>query len=328
MKRAVFFDELENAQTSLHQIKKDVDNSIQQLRKASKSISNIDEDYRKIGQSIIARANALGELSSQLNEGAKILEGVSAHYLAAEKSVYTAISSIKVEEDISWFDLSDQNIKLLITLGYGAGTTIDILNKARKGISAVGDFVEYFNELGITDFSLFENLKETEAFELLDTVKYFADAKKFIESAAAGDELGMMEMLEKYAGKGSKLLLKSTGMSSFAAGGYVAMASTLGENIGEEIVMLINGDPSRSGFVGFASGVWNVTGNVVAETALETAWDIVDDTASVFGVDMDQVYMDLTGKPGLEGFGVGVGMLWDMTTDYYGSMFNNLFGSH
>lgn len=325
MKRAVFFDDLENAQKSLRLVKKDLDSCIQQLRKTSKSISTIDEDYRKISQSLTARANVLSELSKQIDEGSKILNGVSDYYLTAEKTTYTSISGVKINEGFDWLNLNDFDFGYLTTIASGTGVTIDILNKARKGISAVEEYVGYFNDLGITDISFFKDLTETEAFELLDTVKYFADAKKLVVSAAEGDAEGIMDLLEKYVGKGAKAYLKYTGMSSASASGYVALAQTLGENIGEEILLFANGDPSRSGLVGVASGLWNVTGNVMVETALETGWDIVDSVASVVGIDMDQVYMDLTGESGLEGFGKGVGMIWDMTTDYYGSMFSSWF---
>lgn len=323
MKRAVFFEDLDNAQTSLKSIKKDFEGYSQQMKRVSGRLSAVDQDYRKVSQSITNRANGISEFARQLGEGAKILDGVSEYYLTAERTIYTSISGIKIADGSSRFSLSEDHIRLIYSLSTAPIHTLDIdtLNTIRKGVNGFDDFFDYFNETGWSDkIGFIDDLKKMEIFQVLDTVKYIADAQKYIEASKNKDIEGMLDLLEKYAGKGAEILLEEAGVGSFAAKGYVALGKTFVENVGEEIGLYMSGDPSRSGIVGAAYTFWNLTGNVLVETGLETGWDIVDNSAKLFGIDMDQVYIDLTGKPGLEGFGIGVGMIFDETASFFSSL--------
>ncbi|MHC1734646.1 MAG: hypothetical protein AB9921_03150 [Erysipelotrichaceae bacterium] len=325
MKRAVFYDELVEARNNIGLLSRDLEKHSSSLKTTSRVLRGIDDKYKGIASNIDVRVKSIQKIIEHLQKGSDAIESVYNQYLLAEKLNYQSISGIKVIDKSVLDQFIDMNVHDLNLLLSAYGVTVDVLNKTRKGIEGVGDLLENIRGIeGLEQFDFFKNFTDTEAFKLLEPIKYLADANKLAEAIASNDVDAQNELVEKYFKKGLGTAITSFGkVSKFEGAGYASLIFTFGENVAEEICLF--GSPSRSTPLEIASGVWNVTGHVMIETAVETAWDIVDDVGSVFGVDLDKVYEELTGTPGVDGFYKATGMLANEVGKFWGSTWNGLW---
>lgn len=258
-------------------------------------------DLRRFQRSLMKEVEKINKIADALN-------GVVNNYRGAEEKVK------KVSEGLKNGIPADVTLAV-IQVGEEANNGIANINHISLDSEYADKVWEFFNEqtsygyikdvhkrfkaldglfkLGTT---LVRSSKESPLKDLLDTDLFktlgvVEDIEEVAELVRKQDGEGLLEFAGK---KGLGYIYKASGKAGFAASGYTTMTWNFIENAFSGTKYLNDPNP----FIGTAKYAWHMTGWTLIESGTEMAYGYLDGAASIFGIDMDEVY----GGKGLEGF--------------------------
>lgn len=147
--------------------------------------------------------------------------------------------------------------------------------------------------------------------DLPGSLGWVSDMGSILEAIKNND----VEKLKDFGVKGLEDVLdKVYGISGFTAKGYSTIAVELVDNLIDGLEIYGNDPNVLRGFTGY---LFHATAGTLWESGVDIAYDFVDDVGKIFNYDINQVYKDLTGKDGVEGFYAASGRLVHETIGKY-----------